>query len=227
MMKIVILLGTLLSSVSIDTAVVISIGQACNPAVALRALDLRKEAYPFDWTVSPFQSLYSAFQDDFHHYIEPDSLTLRKPDHYGVLNYYGIHLVHDFPAATPNDALAEAIGEGHITGGALRDNWRSFIPMVHEKYQRRIGRLRRLFLSGERIYLIRLGDMTKQQAVQLRDLLLSQYPASDFVIVVINQTAEMKHDWQLPRIINKYVDFQGADDNPVIWRVVYEELGLL
>ncbi len=156
---------------NVKTVTIVSVGQVCPVAKAIRHFNLRKEAYPFDWIVAPYDALYSAIQSDFKYFLESSSLSLRLPDRYGVLDYYGFHFVHDFPAITPNDAFAKEIGDGHITGGVLQDNWKDFIPTVQEKYQRRIDRLRALLLSNEKVYLIRYSDITQEQTIQLRNLL--------------------------------------------------------
>ena len=43
----------------------LTIGYDCSPAAALRELNLRNEALPFDWVVSNISSLEKCFQDNF------------------------------------------------------------------------------------------------------------------------------------------------------------------
>ena len=160
----------LLGSKKIKSAIVISFGQSCTVAGAMRDCGIRREAYPFDWVVSPFDAIYKAINDDFIHFLQEDSLTVRS-DNWGILDYYGFQFVHDFPSILPNDEQANLIGENHVTGGTLRDDWKNFIHPVQTKYQRRIERLKKILSGTDKVYIIRHHDTTKEQAVRIRDLL--------------------------------------------------------
>jgi hypothetical protein len=211
---------------SINGVAVISIGASCNLAMALRKFNLRQASYPFDWLISPFESLYQAISEDFQHFFEPNSLTLRMSDRYGVLDYYGFHFVHDLPSTNPNTSESDAIdpGENHMLGGFLRDDWRDFVPMVQEKYQRRIKRLHDLLSSSEMVYLIRLGDMVRAQAIQFRDLLTQKYPNLQFVLVVIGRNSEAQGDWNLENIKNFYIPLHQEEN---YWQTIFEALCLI
>ncbi len=208
--------------------VVVSIGKSCSVAMALRHFNLRHEAYPFDWIISHFTSLYYALEDDFKRLLQDKDLTIREYDRYAVLDYYKFHFVHDFPTVLPNTPAAEAIEEGHMAGGILHDDWRSALTLVQEKYQRRIERLRNLFSSTERVYLIRHFDMTKEQAINFRDLLYRKYPLLDFVLVVIDKKEDMKLDWNLERIKNIYFDYyESSSTKPQLWEPIFRSLNLI
>ena len=198
----------------------ISLGQNCMVSTALRDNNLRQEAYPFDWIVSPFNSLYKALDENFKNFLSADSLTIREFDHYGVLDSYGFHFVHDFPAILPNDSFAELIGENHVTGGILRDDWRNFIPDVQAKYLRRIERLHNLLSSSETVFLIRHGDTTKDQAILLRDWLIKKYPNLNFTLIILDVCNDIKENWQLNNIINLYLD----EKDPEQWKVFFKTL---
>ena len=218
-MKIILFFTITLASLTSNTVTIVSFGQSCTVAGAMRENGIRTTAYPFDWMVSPFPSLYQAFNDDFLHFLQEDSLTVRY-DRYGILDYYGFQFVHDFPAILPNDSFADLIGENHVTGGILRDNWKDFLPGVQTKYQRRIERLKNLLSSNEKVYLIRHFDITKDQAIQLRDLLHKKYPNLDFVLVVLQRTENIQYDWKLECIKNFYLD----EHNPEDWKNLFKTM---
>lgn len=201
---------------------IISLGQACTVAGALREYGIRVAAYPFDWIVSPFAGLYQALEDDFIHFLQEDSLIIRSYDKYGIVDYYGFEYVHDFPAMQPNDEFAELIGEGHVTGGVLRDDWKSFLPQVKAKYTRRIERLHNVLSTAvENVYLIRYGGITQNQAVQLRDLLYKKYPQLDFELIILVNSVDLKSDWGLKNIKNFYLD----EKEPLQWKELFKSLG--
>ena len=213
---------TALIIIQINAITVISLGQACTVAGAMREYGIRITAYPFDWIVSPFQGLYQALSDNFEHFLQEDSLTIRSYDRYGVVDYCGFEFVHDFPVMQPNDEFAELIGEGHVTGGVLRDDWRSFLPQVKTKYKRRIDRLHDTFSTAqEKIYLIRYGGISREQAIQLRDLLYKRYPQLDFELIVLAHSSDMKNKWDLKNIQNFYLD----EKEPQQWKELFTSLG--
>lgn len=204
------------------TTKIISLGESCTIAGALRNLNIRTEAYPFDWTVTPFHSLYNCINDDFAHFFEIESLKERH-DRCGVVDYYGIEFLHDLPTSK---TTTEEIGEGVIGQGILRNDWRDHVNTVRQKYVRRINRLRCLLQSEEKIYVVRHFNTSKEQAIQLRDLLQSKYPDADITIIVVNNSNDMKYDWNIPNIRNFYMDVSKVWNNPPRWQEIFNELGI-
>lgn len=56
---------------------VISLGYRCQVALHLRFNDLRRAAYPFDWLITPFESLYSLLENDFDGFLDEENIELR------------------------------------------------------------------------------------------------------------------------------------------------------
>lgn len=217
------LLSTFCLNAETKSITVISLGSACNVAGALRDNNLRTAAYPFDWIVSPFNSLYNALSDDFKYLLKEDSLSIRLSDRYGILDYYGFHFVHDFPVDRPNDSFAKLIGENHVTGGIICDNWKDFLPAVKEKYLKRINRLKSLCLDTNFIYFIRHGDTTQNQAILLRDLLKIKYPFLSFELIILGQSKEIDKQWNLNHIKNCYLN----ENEPAEWTRLFQSLNLI
>lgn len=200
---------------------IISLGQACSIAGAMRLFGIRFEAYPFDWLVSPYDALFQALSEDFRDFLREDSLTVREFDRYGILDHYGFHFVHDFPALSPNDDIAALIGDNHVTGGVLVSDWRSFLPAVKAKYLRRIDRFNKLLSSSEEVYFIRHHDTTKEQAIRLRDLMRNKYPGLVFILIVVGGSADMRLDWNLESIRNFYFDNEPSKEQEQ-WEVIFK-----
>ena len=117
-----------------------SLGCDCSPAAALRELNIRDEALPFDWVVSNLKIIRDCIEDNFanyHRHLQFNSSRSR------LIDKYGVQFPHDYPF---NDAAYEEaqIGEG-VFGEEVHkkivDNWVDYHPLVLEKYARRIGRL--------------------------------------------------------------------------------------
>lgn len=219
----IILLLIIAQAADAKVSPIISLGQSCTVAGALRDNGLRIQAYPFDWTVSPFNALYDSLAEDFQHFLQEDSLSIRVSDRYGILDYYGFHFVHDFPANQPNDKFAELIGENHVTGGIIVDNWKEYLPAVKEKYWRRIARLQESCLGQERVYFIRHSDTTRTQAIALRDLIIKKYPVLDFVLIILGRSQEIRPQWNLDRIYNFYLNENDAHE----WKEIFKKFNFI
>lgn len=186
----------------------ISLGAACGPALTLRDLKLRAEAYPFDWVISPFDSLYKALEDDFEFFLT--DLQLR-PDQTGIIDYYGFHFTHDLP--TVHNQTFNVL-ETDFTGNCtLYHQWENALPLVREKYQRRIKRFRNVCRGKEKVFFIR-SETNKAEALLLRDFFKTKYPQLDFVLIVFSSDPSFAQFWNIPHIIN-FHSLQWYD--PVGW----------
>jgi hypothetical protein len=202
---------------------IVSLGSACSVAGALRDNGLRHIAYPFDWLVSPFNGLCQAISDDFKHFLQEDSLTIRTFDRFGIVDYYGFEFVHDFPADRPNDSFAVLNGENHVTGGIVVDNWKEFLPTIKEKYARRITRLNTLLTGSDTVYFIRYGDTTKAQAMILKNIIKQKYPTLAFTLIILGKSAEIQANWHTAQIENYYLDEQNSES----WKNLFKSLGFI
>jgi hypothetical protein len=175
----------------------ISLGAACSSSLVLRELNLRKEAYPFDWILSPHESLCQALASDFEWFLT--DLALR-PDSTGVIDHYGLHFVHDWP--TSADSRFDAL-KGDFTGASrLIDNWEAYTPSVRKKYQRRISRFRNACTGNDLVCFVRTEYVNQKEALEIRDIIKNRYPELNFTLLVIS-TAESFHiPWGFDNILN-------------------------
>lgn len=162
---------------------VVSLGKSCEVATQLRLKGIRKNAYPFDWLVSPFDALESFIINEGVHFLDEDKLVFKEinpPNHpyYSVLDsYYGLESYHDF------------LGPDDI---AQHDK-------VRAKFDRRKKRFFDLLRSDNRILLIRSGG-TRQEAERLNNLLQMLYPNLDYTLLVVSYREEFQVPWKIPRI---------------------------
>ncbi|MDR3550770.1 MAG: DUF1796 family putative cysteine peptidase [Candidatus Babeliales bacterium] len=178
----------------------ISLGRACPSALNLRKLHMRSDAYPFDWVVSPFDSLLTALQTDFQYFLS--DLRLRD-DRQGVIDYYGISYIHDWP--TVNQPHVDALNTDFISNNPISPQWQNALPFVKEKYRRRIERFRAACMGNEKVFFVRSEEITKEQAITLRDFFNAKYPALDFVLVVLKSDASFVSPWNIDKIKNFYI----------------------
>lgn len=172
----VVLMICLLGAANADEPIIISLGARCGTASTLAILKIRTSAYPFDWLVSPFDSLCAALEDNFAHF-----LSNCHPETEGIVDFYGFHFNHDFPKDAP---------------------YKEALPSVKQKYQRRIARFRNACLGPNKVIFIRAEEISQNEAIILRDLLMRKYPLLDFTLLAINENESFERPWNLYKIKN-------------------------
>ena len=203
---------------------VVPIGVHCSAAAALRRLNIREMAFPFDWMVSGFINLYNCFNEDFKHFLEKNSLRPRY-DNQAIVDYYGFEFPHDFPT-TQNLISKENAGDGQVAQSLIHPNFKDYADAVKSKYDRRIERLYQILNSSEKVFFIRHFGMDRNQAISFRDLILKKFPKLDFLLVVVNPVQMQEVNWNLNKIRNYYLDDRQAWNNPAEWERIYKDLGL-
>ncbi|MBY0110247.1 MAG: papain-like cysteine peptidase [Candidatus Babeliaceae bacterium] len=228
----IILIFNFLSLVS--KPIVISLGENCAPAAALRTLfnryyGLRDKAFPFDWIVTSFEGLYKCIQEDFENFLN-EKYLIKHPIHPqtgGVINiYYDFQFNHDFPT-THNINPPE---EDPSFAGEVRDDFKQLIQPVKEKYFRRIQRFYEACKGQTPVVFIR-RRATKGQAEKLYALLQKKFPDIEFTLVIVDSYEEIKNDWGLSNIKNFYIPdyydrtMYGIDSEE--WKSMLQAVGIL
>lgn len=172
----------------------ISIGSDCSAAAALRGLNLRQQAYPFDWMQSSVPGIVQCIQENFLGFHEDIQLM---PHGRRMIDVYGFEYPHDYPLQGHNSDDDHQIGEGMIgeqTGLLISDDWERYYPTVKEKYLRRIQRFREAMNDTSKpvIFLTRHGE---EAAKELFMFLRTHYARND--LYMVNSDPDAK-DLQFP-----------------------------
>ena len=163
----------------------ISIGHDCSTASALRTLNLRSYALPFDWVRTKGTSLYQCIAEDFAKFHMNLKLS---PDKRAVLDAYGIEYLHDYPVDPKTENKLPC---GNITF-EMAEGWADSIETVRAKYARRIERFREVFLDKSPIVVLYRGNSIF--AMQLKFLLEKTYHHENLVFVVANRSKQVPTD---------------------------------
>jgi len=171
----------------------LTIGYDCSPAAALKNLNLREFALPFDWVVSNINSLESCFQSNFEGFHKNLNLNYRKTR---LIDSYGFQFPHDYPL---NDGLqiaqiANDVGEGVFPEGNgnekfITDKWVDYHDSVLEKYKRRIERFKNILRDTKPI--IVLCRYNTEDVLKLQKLFMKYFNVENIYFVnSSNQTFE-------------------------------------
>jgi hypothetical protein len=194
----------------------ISLGRACGPALNLRDLKMRTEAYPFDWTVAPFESLYAALDHDFKDFLA--DIKIRQ-DNKGIIDGYGFHFIHDLPTITHHNI--NPLTHDFNSNDILALGWEESLPLMREKYRRRIERLKNVCTGTQKVFFIR-HEGTKQEAILLKELLKNKWPALNFVLVAISNKVDFQEPWHIDHIKNFSTSYWH---NPIEWAKIFKQVG--
>ncbi len=144
----------------------ISLGFDCSPAAALRGLNLRDFALPFDWIKLKVDILERCIKDDFNKFHKNLKFTYNKKM---LVDDYGFQFLHDYPL----------ISEGNDT---IVDNWQDYYDEVYEKYKRRIERFREIMKSPKPIIVLCRHNI--EYVIKLKKFLNSHYNKNNIYFVV-------------------------------------------
>jgi len=117
-----------------------SIGYDCSPAAALRTLNLREHALPFDWIVSKPSFLHQCFEDNFTGFHTELKYNENKQT---LVDKYGFQFPHDYPLIDDLSFNPLSLGEGEFgqqTNKIITPDWNNYYHVVKAKYERRIQR---------------------------------------------------------------------------------------
>lgn len=175
----------------------ISLGGNCPSAMTLQSLNLRKNAYPFDWCPTTPQLILKYIQDNISYYPEPGQEYNKDGCWFGHFYYnYG----NDFA------------------------NMVSIIQRRFERFDQKMKEGKKilfLYQSEGDIYnqLNKTNIDTFEGLVQLRDYLIQKYNHNNFTIAAI-----FVNKWypEVPNIISYKIEvdpvlINPSSDNEMVW----------
>lgn len=219
------LIGSLAATESVESneeepPVGISIGGFCHLALGLKHHGIRKEAYPFDWVITPSESLIKVITEDFYNFFSFEHMQ-------GVTNTYtGMGFVHDFPSLNDHYYPDEMPQEENRSAPENNNEY----VWNYKKYMRRIERFKKVLSSNKKVILLR-SPATKEEALIMRNLFISKYPLLNFTLVIVNHDPAIHEGpWNEERILNYYVphdQFFKIEFNGPEWMQVFVDTKLI
>jgi len=164
----------------------INLGGECQVAYQMRLHGIRSESLPFDWIITPFESLVKIVQERFENFLKKENLVFieNEKEKYVFDTYYGIRFLHDFK---------------------LQPDFIKDYDRIQQTYARRIERFLELLQKSKHALFIR-KTITKEQAITLRSLLQSITPDNTFIILAADQNPHTQQPWNLDQIKNFYLE---------------------
>jgi len=191
----------------------LTIGHDCSPAAALRDLNLREFALPFDWVVSNITILEKCFQSDFAHFHKNLVFNYNKTR---LIDFYGFQFPHDYPLNTnTNDIeVITNIGEGAFgeeRGKFINDKWSDYYDFVLEKYKRRIERFKNIVSDIKPI--IVLCRYNTVDVLKLQQLFIKYYNKEN--IYFVNSSNQI---FENDKIKNIYTEKNNTWNETSMWK---------
>jgi len=190
---------------------ILTVGSGCSPAAALKNLNLREIALPFDWIVSNIFNIEECFEDNFARFHNNLKFNHNKTR---LIDDYGFEFPHDYPLVDTCNNSIDTIGEGVIgeePGKYITDDWIKYYDIVKQKYNRRIQRFLNIVNSPEPI--IVLCRWKTNHVLYLEQLFLKYYNKKN--IIFVNSCPEI---FANTTIINCYTEKNNIWNDVAVWK---------
>lgn len=177
----------------------VSLGSVCEVAHALRACNLRKAAFPFDWiTTIDSEGFLEILRDNFKYFLDEKCFKVADKGPGQILQtFYRLEFLH----------------EGDFRG----DLYAPTMQKLQTKYQRRIDRFRKLSEYKGKVFFLRTCylhsmtdhhryffcadnlEITDKYSLELYSILKRFFPQLDFSLIIINNdsTGDLKEEKRL------------------------------
>lgn len=132
-----------------------TLGYDCSTSSALKNMGLRSKSLPFDWIVSDMNKVIECISEDFINFHKNLILNLSKTR---VIDHYGFEYPHDYPNSEVVDL--ENIGNGLFGEKVINGNWKDYIDINLDKYNRRIKRFIDILNSKNDIIILYRGPVS-------------------------------------------------------------------
>lgn len=189
----------------------LTLGYDCSPAAALKYLNMRKYALPFDWVVSNINSLENCFKSNFENFHK--NLSFRH-DKKRVIDYYNFQFPHDYPLNDNSGFEYFKEEDTYISeqdGKHITDKVMDYYDIVLEKYNRRIERFKSIINDTKPI--ICLCRYTTEDVLKLQKIFTEYYKIED--IYFVNSSSEI---FETDKIINVHTEKNGEWNDISIWK---------
>ena len=181
----------------------LTIGYDCSPATALKGLNLREFALPFDWVVSNVNSLQMCFETNFKDFHTKLIFNHNKTR---LIDHYGFQFPHDYPLTNMTN-VENNIGEGVFAeecGHFITETWNDYYNIVLNKYYRRIERFNNIMNDTKPI--IALCRYNTEDVLKLQELFIKYYKNNNIYFInsynepfendyIININTEKDNKW--------------------------------
>jgi hypothetical protein len=175
----------------------LTIGYDCSPAAALRSLNLRHQALPFDWVQSNISAIQYCFATDFKYYHTNIFLNNGNTR---LIDEYGFQFPHDYPTITSPILNLD----GTFSEDIIIDDWQSYYPNTKNKYNRRIERFKNILKDPKPA--IVLCRYSTQEVFELQKYFIRYYNKSNLFFLnaypqmfmndkIININPEKNNEW--------------------------------
>jgi len=158
----------------------LTIGHDCSPAAALKNLNLREFALPFDWVVSNINSLELCFESNFEYFHKH---LIFNNNNTRLIDYYGFQFPHDYPLIGTS-VIENDVGEGVFgeeNGKCITDKWHDYYDIILNKYNRRIERFKNIINDTKPI--IVLCRYNTSGVLELQRLFMKYYKIENIYFV--------------------------------------------
>jgi hypothetical protein len=184
----------------------ITLGKECSVATALRGLNLREYALPFDWIISTPQIISNVVMNDFKDFHCSLKLSTDKTS---IVDSYGIEYTHDYPTIKEDFFIndnSDIVRERNI----IKEGWETHIDDVQDKYRRRIQRFNIIMNSDEPVIALYNGEISGINI--FKELFLKKYNKKNIYYVVYSEYDDISNEKKIELLENESISVCNLPD---------------
>jgi hypothetical protein len=211
--------------------IIIPLGCHCGPAWWMRNINLRVFAFPFDWCIVPYKSLYRVIDNNFKDYFNKENLVPSSTPYWSTYLYDFYQRIYHTGVDGSSGAVLDKHFEilfNHDFPNHEPETIATHYDTQYKKYARRIKRFFDELKSGKHIYFLRMHDITKDETLELHHLIKSKFSTTSFTLLAIgSDPQEFSEDWNIPHIKNLYISRDDANEFPpseIFWQKFLDDL---
>ena len=201
---------------------IIPMGYRCNSSEIIRILNLKKESYPFDWTISKLSTIQHCILNDFKEFLNIKNYIKKEMNNYNII-----------------DDVSLLIGSGNYIINTyydpidkITDNFNTYdskLLLVHhdifktedyEYYKRCINRFKNLLNSDDKklyIYIHKIIGINEYNKTK-DDIIIEFINFNEFIKTISNNINGMF--FILVKTDTEYANLQIINSNPFIYVVM-------
>lgn len=181
----------------------INLGAGCQTALQLNKHNLRHEAFPFDWVLTlDFDKVIMAIANNFAYYMDKEYLLHQG---YRIYNtFYSFAFLHDFPTYETHVEEYKKLDNKKFYNGSIITNYVDFLPVIKDKYERRIKRFYAT-LNGSSFIMFFRNNCCPGQATLFTKLIRQQNPNLRFLLIILHDNKQFEGDWHVSHVKNFYI----------------------
>ena len=204
----------------IPDCIIIPMGYRCSSSEIIRILNLKKESYPFDWTISKLSTIKDCIINDFKQFLKTENYVKKEFNTYNIID--SVKLLVTIDQCSINTYYNQDIIDDFNT-------YDSKLSLVHhdifktedyEYYKRCINRFKNILKSDSKKFYLYINQIIgiNEYNDKKDDIIMEFINFNEFIKTISNNINGIF--FILVKTDTEYANLQHLNSNPFIYVVM-------